>query len=281
MFARHNFLPIAIAIAGLAIAPAFAEETTEAKPRYAVAVHGGAGGSPGPPESAEYKAKEAGMRKALALGRDRLAEGKSSIEVVEAVIRFLEDHPSFNAGKGAVLNAAGEAECDASIMDGRDLSCGGCAITRRTKNPITLARKVMEDGRHVLLSGEGADAFAAAHKLALVEPGYFVTPAQRDRLRRTQESAVERRQSRRAAGRSVALLWTSTATSRRGPRPAGGTTNSPGASATPRSSARAPTPTTGPARFQAPESARSSSAAPLLSTSPRRWRIAVRRSTRR
>lgn len=148
--------------------------------RFAIVVHGGAGGVPADP--AFRAARLEGLREALTIGRDLLAKGGASLDAVEAVVRFLEDHPDFNAGRGAVLNAAGDAECDASIMDGRTLACGGSAVTRRVRHPVSLARAVMEDGRHVLLGGEGADAFAEASGLEVVEPSWFVTEREARKL---------------------------------------------------------------------------------------------------
>jgi beta-aspartyl-peptidase (threonine type) len=113
------------------------------------------------------------LTQALALGRDRLADGGSSLDAVEQVIRMLEDHPLFNAGRGGVLNADGDAELDASIMDGRDRSCGAVAAVRTVKNPISLARLVMTRTRHILLVGDGAARFAAEMQVDLVEPEYF------------------------------------------------------------------------------------------------------------
>ncbi len=153
---------------------------TPGKKRYALVVHGGAGTLP--TDKAFRDQRHAGMEAALTLGRDMLARGASSIETVEAVVRLLEDDPAFNAGKGAVLNADGVAECDASIMDGRTLACGAAAATRTVRNPVTLARAIMDDGRHVLLGGEGADRFAAEKDLALAEPEYFITPLERNLL---------------------------------------------------------------------------------------------------
>jgi len=140
---------------------------------YAIAIHGGAGSDPAGWSAEEREEREKTLREALTLGRNLLAEGASSVDAVEQVIRVLEDHPLFNAGRGAVLNADGDAELDASIMDGRDKSCGAVAAVRRVKNPISLARLVMSSTRHILLAGDGAERFAAQMQVELVEPEYF------------------------------------------------------------------------------------------------------------
>jgi beta-aspartyl-peptidase (threonine type) len=109
----------------------------------------------------------------LSAGRDLLAQGGSSLDAVERVIRILEDDPRFNAGRGAVLNVDGQAELDASIMDGRTKACGAVAAVRTVKNPISLARLVMTQTKHVLFVGAGADRLAAEMKVELVGPDYF------------------------------------------------------------------------------------------------------------
>jgi len=155
--------------AGLAAAPAQAEE-------WSIVIHGGAGvierGAMSRETEAEYRLSLAG---ALQAGSEALAAGKSALEAVELVIRRLEDDPLFNAGKGAVFTAEGTNELDASIMDGRTRAAGAVAGLTRVKHPISAARAVMERSPHVLLSGEGAERFAEAQGLELVEPDYFFT----------------------------------------------------------------------------------------------------------
>ncbi len=140
---------------------------------WAIAIHGGAGGEPSRWSPQKREAREKGLMDALSLGKKRLAEGANALEVVEAVIRRLEDDASFNAGRGSVLTKAGHAELDASLMNGQDLSCGAVAGVRNVKNPISLARRVMNDTPHVLLMGDGAEEFAERSKVELVEPSYF------------------------------------------------------------------------------------------------------------
>lgn len=155
----------------LLFSAAQAEET-----RWALAIHGGAGESPN--QEANLARAEV-LKKALLAGREILEKGGSSLECVEVVVRLLEDAPEFNAGKGAVFNAEGKHELDASIMDGRTLACGAVAGLRTVKNPISLARLVMTQTRHVLLAGEGAEQFAGEQKVERVENSYFSTPARR------------------------------------------------------------------------------------------------------
>jgi L-asparaginase / beta-aspartyl-peptidase len=104
-----------------------------------------------------------------------LKAGGSALDAVEAAVRFLEDHPDFNAGRGAVFNADGKIELDASIMDGSNLMAGAIAGVRTIKNPVTAARKVMEASPHVLLIGEGAEKFAGEQKVEMVDPSWFFT----------------------------------------------------------------------------------------------------------
>jgi beta-aspartyl-peptidase (threonine type) len=146
------------------------------KMEYAIAIHGGAGSSAGDFDSPAIQKRRASLEAALEKGVGILKGGGSSLDAVEAVIRILEDDPQFNSGKGAVFNAEGSHELDASIMDGRSLSCGAVAGVSHVKNPIGLARLVMTETRHVLLSGQGAEVFAKQQGVDWVEPSYFDTP---------------------------------------------------------------------------------------------------------
>src|SRR4028119_216972 len=124
--------------------------------RWSLAIHGGAGTIPKTIPESERDAYLASLRKALEIGRDVLAGGGTSLDAVEKVVRFLEDDPLFNAGKGAVYTHDGTHELDAAIMDGRDLSCGAVAGLKTVRHPISLARLVKERSPHVFLVGEGA-----------------------------------------------------------------------------------------------------------------------------
>jgi len=142
---------------------------------WALALHGGAGATL-VDASDERKAKiEQSMHKALDVGRTILAKGGTSLDAVEQVVRALEDDPLFNAGRGAVLNAEGKHELDASIMDGRNRACGAVTSVRTVKHPISLARRVMTDTPHVLLGGTGAEQFARQIGAEEVDNTYFRT----------------------------------------------------------------------------------------------------------
>jgi len=160
------------------LVPAVVLGQSPAKREFAIAIHGGAGSGPASPE--RRQAKEECLQRALTKGRAMLAAGASSIDTVEAVVRLLEDDPSINAGKGAVLNTAGGHELDATIMDGKTRACGSVGGVTTVKNPISLARKVMEQTPHVLLVTEGAEKFAdrftAADGIERVPNSDFTTP---------------------------------------------------------------------------------------------------------
>jgi beta-aspartyl-peptidase (threonine type) len=150
----------------------------------AFAVHGGAGSyapddlaSPGGGEPPRL----AGVRRACEAGWRVLEEGGSALDAVEAAVRVMEDDPIFNAGTGATLTAAGDVELDASIMDGSSLRCGAVAAVRDVRNPVSLARAVMERSPHVLLAGAGASAFAREVGIPPHDNALLVTPAQRAR----------------------------------------------------------------------------------------------------
>lgn len=146
---------------------------------WAIAIHGGAGTLGRDAPAVELAAHRFALAAALTEGRDRLARGEPSLVVCEAVVRMLEDDPHFNAGKGAVFNEQGEHELDASIMDGSTLRCGAVAGVRTVKNPIALARLVMEKTSHVLLMGDGAEQFATSMGVARVPNSYFDTEYRR------------------------------------------------------------------------------------------------------
>ena len=155
---------------------ACASVAPETAPRWSIAVHGGAGvierANLTPELEAEYRAA---MRQALSIGGDILDGGGSSLDAVEATILYLEDNELFNAGRGAVFTAEGRNELDASIMDGRTRAAGSVAGLTRTKNPILAARAVMEHSSHVMLVGEGAEAFARTRNLEEAPPGWSFT----------------------------------------------------------------------------------------------------------
>jgi len=153
-----------------------ARRSRAASGAWSLAIHGGAGDPPRGPRAREAEqARREALGEILSAGARSLAAGAASLDVVEDAVRALEDSPLFNAGKGAVFNARGVHELEASIMDGRTLAAGAVANLRGIKNPVTLARWVMERSPHVYLEGEGAIAFAQEHGMALVAPDYFWT----------------------------------------------------------------------------------------------------------
>lgn len=158
-------------------------------PRIGFIIHGGAGvikrGSLTPEREKEYRVK---LEEALLAGYKALQDGKSSLDAVEIAIRMLEDSPLFNAGKGAVFTNDGRNELDASIMDGKTQAAGAVAGLRHIKNPITLARAVMEKSPHVMMAGEGAEKFAREQKLDFVDEKYFWTQERWDALQKVLEA---------------------------------------------------------------------------------------------
>jgi beta-aspartyl-peptidase (threonine type) len=154
-------------------------------PRLGFVIHGGAGvikrGSMSPEKEAEYRKK---LEEAALAGYKALQDGKTGLDAVEIAIRMLEDSPLFNAGKGAVFTADGKNELDASIMDGKTLKAGAVAGLHHVKNPISLARKVMENSPHVMMVGDGAEKFAREQNVELVNEKYFWTQERWDSLQR-------------------------------------------------------------------------------------------------
>ncbi|WP_287497879.1 isoaspartyl peptidase/L-asparaginase [Pandoraea sp. CB10b_02] len=145
--------------------------------RAVIAIHGGAGTISRDTSPEEVKAYHEALADVLRAGQAVLASGGSALDAVTEAVRHLEDCPRFNAGRGAVFTHEGTHELDAAIMDGATLDAGAIACVHRVRNPILAARAVLERSPHVLLVGEGAEAFAAAHGAALVDPAYFYTQA--------------------------------------------------------------------------------------------------------
>jgi beta-aspartyl-peptidase (threonine type) len=184
MLARW-FVPL-LSLALAAWAPsARAQETTMGDGRWSIAIHGGAGtmdrATMSEAQRAEY---EGALGSALDAGAKVLAAGGSALDAVEAAVVLLEDDPHFNAGRGAVFTYNGTNELDASIMDGRGRSAGAATGLLHVKNPVRLARAVMEHSPHVFLSGAGAEEFARGQGIELVDPDWFATP---ERWRQLQE----------------------------------------------------------------------------------------------
>jgi beta-aspartyl-peptidase (threonine type) len=168
-------------------------------PAWSLVVHGGAGTmTPESLDAAAQAAFHAALAAALQAGSSLLADGGSALDAVEAAVRWLEDDPAFNAGRGAVFTAEGRNELDAAIMDGATRAAGAVAGVTRTKNPVSLARAVMAHSPHVLLAREGADIFAIEQGLEQVEPAYF----------RTEERWRQLEMMKAAAARGEALFDT-------------------------------------------------------------------------
>ncbi|MFZ5616438.1 MAG: isoaspartyl peptidase/L-asparaginase family protein [Pseudomonadota bacterium] len=180
---------ILVAVLALASSPAIAA------PPVTIVIHGGAGalekGRYTPAEEAAYLAT---LSNALDAGYAVLESGRPALDAVEAAIVVMEDSPLFNAGKGAVFTYDGKNELDAAIMDGRTKAAGAIAGVTHVKNPIRLARAVMEKSPHVMMVGEGAEEFAKEQNIELVKRAYFRTQARwrayKDALKKEKETAA-------------------------------------------------------------------------------------------
>lgn len=144
------------------------------KRKYALIIHGGAGNITGLSQE-RHDAYVNGIKACLEVGEKMLKEGASALDVVEACVNVLENNEVFNAGKGSVINNEGQVEMDAAIMNGSDLKAGSVIGLKHYKNPISVARKVMEKTEHVMLACDGAEEFAKSIGLEYVENDYFKT----------------------------------------------------------------------------------------------------------
>lgn len=150
---------------------------------WTLLIHGGAGRfDPATMSRGTDAATRAGLAAALDAGAAVLAAGGRALDAVEAAVRVLEDHPAFNAGRGAALTAAATVELDAAIMDGASRAAGAVAGAAATRHPVSLARAVMEHSPHVLFAGPAADAFAVERGLEQAAPDWFATPERRAQL---------------------------------------------------------------------------------------------------
>src|ERR1700746_2330833 len=143
--------------------------------RPALIVHGGAWDIP----DEAVDACKSGCQRALAAGWSLLSRGGHALDAIEAAIMILEDDPIFDAGYGSHLNLDGQVECDAIVMEGATLRAGAAAGLQRIKNPVRLARKILESSPHMMLIGEGAERFAKDSGLALCKPEELVSEAER------------------------------------------------------------------------------------------------------
>jgi L-asparaginase / beta-aspartyl-peptidase len=182
--------PLVLALLLLTSALTTAAAQIPAPPRYVMVIHGGAGTirreSMMPTTEKAYRDT---LTIALRRGYEILARGGTSLDAVEATIRVMEDSPLFNAGKGAVFTSAGTNELDAAIMDGRTLAAGSVAAVQHIKNPISLARLVMEKSPHVMMVGPGAEEFARLQGMELVLPSYFRTERRWNQLQDEKRAA--------------------------------------------------------------------------------------------
>ena len=162
---------------------------------YGLVIHGGAGvierSSLSPEREAEYRAR---LAEALNAGYAVLESGGASLDAVTAAVNIMEDSPLFNAGKGAVFNADGICELDASIMDGRTQAAGAVAGVHHIKNPINLARDVMLKSEHVMMVGDGAEKFARSLGYEMMPNEYFQTDWRRQQLKKAQEKEMSGRE---------------------------------------------------------------------------------------
>ncbi len=164
------------------------------KAEFAIIIHGGAGTilkqNMTPEKEAVY---EATLEAAIQVGYTILKNGGTSLDAVQKTINVMEDSPLFNAGKGAVFTNAETNELDASIMDGKTLNAGASAGTTTVKNPIDLARAIMDNSPHVMMAGVGAETFAKEQGLTLVDPSYFYTENRLNSLQRVKAKEAEKK----------------------------------------------------------------------------------------
>ncbi|WP_243708006.1 isoaspartyl peptidase/L-asparaginase family protein [Luteimonas arsenica] len=165
-----------------------------------LAIHGGAGVVRAGLSDEDQAAARAGLERALLAGHAKLQAGAPALDAVVAAITVLEDDPAFNAGRGAVFTHEGRNELDASLMDGRDRNAGAVAGVQRVRNPILLARAVMERSPHVMLAGSGAEAFAEGQGIELVDPSYFRTERRWEQLQRALRKEVAGREGLKYVG---------------------------------------------------------------------------------
>lgn len=158
--------------------------------KYALVLHGGAGVIPKTIAQDIIDDHNQGLESALTVGLAILKEGGTALDSVEATVKALEDHPRFNAGKGAVFNHDAGHEMDASIMDGQSLACGAVSALTSRKNPIQVARLVMEKTPHVYLGGSGAEAFADACGLERMDSSYFFDQYRYDQFLKARDQGI-------------------------------------------------------------------------------------------
>jgi len=198
-------LPL-FAVAQKTAAPGIKQLQSPQNPKLGFMIHGGAGvikkGSLTPEKEKEYKAK---LEEAVLAGYKTLQDGKTSLDAIETAIKMLEDSPLFNAGKGAVFTADGKNELDAAVMDGKNLMAGAVAGLHHVKNPISLARAVMEKSPHVMMIGDGAETFAKKIGIELVDEKYFWTQERWDSLQKIIKEEKEKEKSKTQTDKPVSF----------------------------------------------------------------------------
>lgn len=174
---------------------------SQSNQKFGIIIHGGAGtilkSSMTREKEAEYIAK---LNEALETGYKILENGGKSLDAVEAAIKIMEDSPLFNAGKGAVFTAKGTNELDAAVMDGKTLGAGSVAGLMHIKNPISLARLVMEKSPHVMMISDGAEEFAKENGIELVDQKYFFKQERWDALQRAKREEVKQKEKHGTVG---------------------------------------------------------------------------------
>jgi L-asparaginase / beta-aspartyl-peptidase len=179
--------------APLLMASTFAVAADTPAAKTVLVIHGGAGVERAGMTREEEQAARAAMEAALRAGHAQLAAGKPALDAVSAAIVVLEDAPQFNAGRGAVFTHDGKNELDAAIMDGATQRAGAIAGVQHVRNPIALARAVMEKSAHVMMTGAGAEAFARSIGMTLVEPSYFRTEKRWQQLQKALKEEADKK----------------------------------------------------------------------------------------
>jgi beta-aspartyl-peptidase (threonine type) len=206
----HAIAAFALMIAPYHWATAQSQTVEEPQKSWSLVLHGGAGTISRDRITKEKDAEiRAVLTKALDAGAAVLEKGGTATDAIIATIMILEDNPNFNAGKGAVFTWEGTNSLDSSIMDGATRNAGAAAGSSTTKNPILLARAVMDNSRHVMLSGAGADQFSREQGLEQVENSYFATPDRREALERfkLRQNAISAVESDQLAGDALGRDW--------------------------------------------------------------------------
>ncbi len=192
---RRVFSMVLVGMGFLTLAASSGAESPapgDSERRFVIAIHGGGGVRPRDEMTPELEASyRAALRRSLEAGYEVLAGGGDSIDAVEAAIRVMEDSPFFNAGKGSSFNREGIVQMDASIMDGRTLDAGAVGVVQRVRNPITLARRIMDSSPHVMMADQGALEFAKAQGLTIEAPHYFYTERKWESLQRRLRQGTE------------------------------------------------------------------------------------------